>query len=842
MTSSRRPLGSTYRIQLNGFGLRNADELVAYLHDLGIETLYLSPIATATRGSTHGYDVTDPTKLDPSLGTRDDLEALLRSLDARGMRILLDIVPNHMSTSPENEWWNDVLRHGQGSRFARFFDIDWGAGRGRVLLPVLAAPLGEVIDSGELAVRPREAPSSDCEDLFLSYRDRSFPLSPETEVTESIVELLETQHYRLAYWKVAPYEVNYRRFFDINDLVGVRVEDPEVYRSTHLLTLRLGGDPRVAGVRVDHIDGLADPETYLRRLRDDLPDVHILVEKILSRGEELPESWEADGTTGYEFTDLALAVLTDQSGAASIADQSGTRLDDVRRQAVCAKREALERLFPGQVDRLAAEVTGAASSTLRGRDIPVAVLRNALVELTAHLTVYRIYATPHDRSAADTARVDAASAEAKECLQDDLSSQALSVLRDLMLGLTLEDGRNAPSIQTSTRLCARWQQLCSAVAAKGVEDTALYRFAGLQSTADVGSDPAEPAVTVTAFHEAMRRRLDLRSTSLNTTSTHDSKRSEDARCRLAVLSEVPERWNALVDDMRMANRALAREAFDHGRIPPGIESLVLQAVVAIWPAGEQWDSALTERVLSYCLKSAREAKVHTSWSAPDPAFESGLTEFAGRFTASEDSRQAVGHFAADIAAAAVVNSLALVILKTAAPGVPDFYQGTETWRPLLVDPDNRQAVDYGALFRAISTLAEPGDRDGVRKLVHRWEDGALKTFVIREALRARRAAPELFATGGYAPVEVHGTHRDRVVSFMRHLGEVQVLAVVPRLSFGLSGPGRLPMGADWGDTELVLPEGARSTFRNVLSGDFVETGPTVLVSDLLALLPVALLA
>ena len=396
-----RPLGSTYRVQLNGFGLRATEGLVEYLHDLGIETLYLSPIATATSSSSHGYDVVDPTRLDPSLGTPEDLESLLRAVDSHGMRVLLDIVPDHMAASPQNHWWTDVLRQGQGSEFARFFDIDWEASRGRVLLPVLDRPFGEVLESGELSVR-----ATGSGELFVWYRDRPFPLSPESTIPsgpDQLKLLLDAQHYRLAYWKVAPWEINYRRFFDINDLVGVRVEDPEVYRRTHAFAIALAADPRIAGVRVDHVDGLAAPAAYIRRLHQDLTaagggDRTVLVEKVLARGEELPASWTTDGTTGYEFADLALGVLTDPAGAAQIAGDHY----DFHRQAIAARAEALDRLFPGQLHRLVQQVGRVAAETLSGRDIPVPAFRDALHALTACLSVYRTYTTPDDCNAVDT--------------------------------------------------------------------------------------------------------------------------------------------------------------------------------------------------------------------------------------------------------------------------------------------------------------------------------------------------------------------------------------------------------------------------------------------------------
>jgi malto-oligosyltrehalose synthase len=834
MSNSRRPLGSTYRIQLNGFGFRATSGLIEYLHDLGIETIYLSPIATATHGSSHGYDVVDPTKIDPSLGTADDFEELLQSLESHQMRALIDIVPNHMSTSPENVWWTDVLRHGEKSEFSRFFHIDWDAGGGRVLLPVLEKPFGEALESGDFEIR-----AEDSGEFFVWYRDRPFPLSPESTSTSGLDqkrEILDAQHYRLAYWKVAPWEINYRRFFDINDLVGMRVEDLEVYRRTSALAIGLAADPRVTGVRVDHIDGLADPEDYLARLRQDLSDDRtVLVEKVLARGEQLPEAWASDGTTGYEFADLAFAVLTDPAGATCISGHPY----DFPSEARAARGEALDRLFPGQLDRLARQVSEVAGNTLAGRDIPVTAFRDALHALTACLSVYRIYTTVDRNNDADIGRVDAAAQDARENLEDELAIRAILVLRDLLLGLTLDDEKGGPSDELRTNLCIRWQQLCSAVAAKGIEDTALYRFPGLESAADVGSDPGEPAITVGEFHEAMRRRSASGSESLNTTSTHDSKRSEDSRCRLAVLSQLPDVWRSVVEVLRHSHGALAAKEFGSAGVPVEIESLLYQSIVAIWPSGVAWDDINSVRVVDYCIKASREAKLHTSWGKPNHAFEQGLRQFATSVLDSADSMKQLGAFVEEISAAGVVNSLAVVVLKTAGPGVPDFYQGTETWRHLLVDPDNRGPVDFPSLMRRFAALPEGGVAPAT-ELLSRWEDGCIKAFVTRNALQARRDSPDLFARGTYVPVEVRGKHRDRVIAFARQYGEECALAVVPRLSFGVSGK-QFPLGEDWEDTVIRLPTQVTRTFRDVFTESVSGGGPIISLRDLLATLPVVLL-
>ena len=842
MSSGARPLGSTYRIQLNHFGFRAALDLVGYLDDLGIETVYLSPITRANPGSSHGYDVVDPTKIDPELGTEEDLEALLASADAHRMRVLIDIVPNHMSTSPDNRWWTDLLRLGEASEYAPYFDIDWEAGNGRVVLPVLDRPLEQVLEAGELRVGMAETGS----DLALWLGDRPFPLSPGSEIhpdetgaskAGGMAGLLEAQHYRLIDWRLAAFEVNYRRFFDINDLVGVRVEDPAVYSMTHAMILRLAADPRIAGVRVDHIDGLAEPEAYLERLQRDLNDAStagervVLVEKILARDERVPPSWATDGTTGYEFADLALAALTDHSGATSIGDQVGGANYDFLRVAVRAKREVMDDLFPGQVNRLAEEV---AKLSPQGGLLDI---HNAVVALTECLPVYRTYTTPGNLNDRDVQSVDSAVALARELLEDQVSANALADLRDLVLAHEPQSHVQVTS-PTLTRLCVHWQQLSSPVAAKGVEDTALYRFCGLMSSADVGSDPGVPGIAVSQFHEAMTRR---NRTGLSATSTHDSKRSEDARSRLAVLSQIPREWNELLVELRAVTEALVSRVFPERVLPAGFESSLYQSVVAIWPPSGDWDEVLTERVVSYCIKAAREAKTQTTWSFPNESFEQEVREFVSGVLAPSASLDLLRSFVQKISVAGAVNACALVVMKVAAPGVPDFFQGTETWRHLLVDPDNRRQVDFDGLVRQAAGLPEAGG-PAAACMAENWRDGSLKMFLTRESLKTRRSRRELFARGAYIPLLASGTHAGSVIAFARRLDDAAVLCVVPRLSVAVSGPGRLPIGNHWGDTSLAIPPDCGEEFRDAFTGNVVGvTASVIRVADLLTTLPVALL-
>lgn len=873
-------LGSTYRLQLNGFGLRRAVAVVPYLRSLGIETLYVSPVTRAASGSTHGYDVVDPTTLDPALGADEDLEDLLRTVDANGMRLLVDIVPNHMANSGENRWWRDVLRHGRGSRYAKYFDIDWPAGGGRVLVPVLGRPFGECLEGGELTVER----DSDGTELVIRYADLTFPVLTESSADTSagpeeirrklngrvgdprsfdvLEALLDAQHYRLAYWKVSNHEVNYRRFFDIDGLVGIRVEDPDVYAETHRFVLGLARDPRVAGVRIDHVDGLADPGGYLARLRVDLrtsdgPDPVILVEKILARDEEVPDAWHVDGTTGYEFADIALDVLTDGRGARRIAAHAAGGSNDFDGLAHEARTEVLDGSFAGQLGRLAKSFAGAASTDRHGRDIPAAVMRSALRAVTSRMSVYRTYGTDAGLSSADVDRVDRACFLAASDTTDSETACAVEIVRRMLAGSPLgpervEDARVAPAPWRQPR--TRWQQLASAVAAKGVEDTALYRFAGLLSQADVGSEPVTTRedVGVSGFHERMTSRLARAPEALNATSTHDSKRSEDVRARLAVLSEIPERWTGLVDHWSEIHSDRAAAIFSSG-VPRDVALTLYQTVFALWPArrhlGVEPDDALTDRIAQCALKSAREAKVHTSWTSADSEFEDSLAGFVEMILdpGDEEFHRDLDALVSDVGPCTAVNTLALTLLKVTAPGVPDVYQGTESLRPLVVDPDNRRPVDFSALGQQLLDLPRESDPGTARELRERWYDGSLKMLVTRNALHARRADRELFAVGDYVPLGVRGPGRDHLIAFCRLHHARSAVVVAPRLTYSLGGRSRMAVGDAWADTVVEVPVSG-SAWRDVFTGREIEKrtsggapAGTIAVDEVLADLPVALL-
>ncbi len=641
-----------------------------------------------------------------------------------------------------------------------------------------------------------------------------------------MAELLERQHYRLALWRVGRHEGNYRRFFDVDELVGVRVEDPVVYQATHSLLLELARDERIAGFRVDHVDGLADPAAYLARLRHDLDATRpspptLVVEKVLAREERLPPSWPVDGTTGYEFADRAGSLLVDAAGADAIA-ALGAQLCGGRRPfeglRADAKRFVQRSLFPGQVDRLAGLALSHLDRAQPGHDCARSDVATALVELASRLGVYRTYVDAAGATADDRVHLRRASVAARRHLDED-GRRALDAivpsLVDLDVGAT--PGTQDPGGPRSDHqeLVRRWQQHTGAVMAKGVEDTALYRFSGLLALTEVGGDPDRPPLTVDEFHRAMGAVRRRGPGSLHATTTHDTKRSEDVRARLAVLSEVPRTWSERVSRWHRWHQSLPSAPHPHD------EHVVYQTIVGAWPLDLDDRPGFSRRVQDYMVKAMREAKVRTSWLDPDEDYERLVRSFVRAILAPSNRR-----FRADVAAlldevgpAAAVNALALTVLKSTVPGVPDVYQGTEVWSHSLVDPDNRRPVDFERRARLARSLDAGAQNDVLAaELLASWPDGRLKLLVTRALLRFRRSRPELFDRGSYQAVDVRGPLRRHVVAFARRRGPDWMVVVVPRLPLTVAGAGRMPVGPDlWGGTSVVLPEACPGDLVDVVT-------------------------
>ncbi|WP_437075466.1 malto-oligosyltrehalose synthase [Streptomyces sp. enrichment culture] len=779
---------ATYRLQLQpDFPFGAAAAAVPYLASLGVSHLHLSPVLEAVPGSPHGYDVVDHARVRAELGGEEGLRALSRTAREHGLGLVVDIVPNHMAMSPRHNHplW-EVLREGPGSPYARWFDIDWQAQGGRVLLPVLGGPVGEVL--GDLRV----------DGDVLRYHEHAFPLRDGT-ADLPLPRLLDAQWYRPVWWRLARTELNYRRFFSISELIGVRVEDPEVFEATHGTVLRLLREGVVDGLRVDHPDGLADPDAYLERLHEASGGRWTVVEKILADGERLPAAWQVAGTTGYDALRHVDGLFADPAGYGQLLDEyrrfSGPGPDRGGDWAATVRRAAYEVLgheLAAELDRLTrvAHRLCATAPDLALRDRAPWALRTALRELLVRMEVYRPYASVD----AATVVTEEAAAEARLVFAVPEEAGAVDVVRDLILG-RYGDGPEHVEFRT------RFAQTASALRAKSVEDTAFYRYVPLLSATEVGGDPGRPAVSAGEFHAYCARvQRDWPATG-TVVSTHDTKRSADVRAALAVLTQCPARW---ADVLAQATE-LART---------GGEPLDGQVAWAAWQTVFGLGPADEERVREALLKHVREASLHTSWTEQDPAYEEAVARFvASGPCGAPGERIAALRKALEPHVRANVLGTALVHLTM--PGVPDLYQGTEHEYRALVDPDNRRPVDFpsaGAGGAGVG-IGERGE----------------KAAVTRAALALRARRPGAFGdAAAYAPLSAEGPAAEHCVAFARS-GEV--VTAVTRLSL------RLAEAGGWRGTTLALPPGR---WAGVLAPEREFAGH-VRVADLFADLPVALL-
>jgi (1->4)-alpha-D-glucan 1-alpha-D-glucosylmutase len=797
---------STYRVQFSAdTTFADGKALLPYLQMLGVGALYASPLLESAAGSNHGYDVVDPTRVSEERGGEEQRAALVAEVRKRDLGFLLDIVPNHVGVdnAAANPWWWDVLTHGRGSRYASYFDVDWDAGP--LLLPILGA---EADPADEEKVLAGEVTLSD-DRSELRYYEHVFPVAPGTGEEGSAQEVHARQHYRLTSWKRGAAELTYRRFFDVSTLAAVRVEDPEVFDATHREVLRWVHAGQVDGLRVDHPDGLSDPGGYARRLRAAIGnDRWLLVEKILAVGEELPTSWPVDGTSGYEALREICGVFVDPDGAGlltQLAAEHTGRKENAHAVEHAARREVADTILAAEVRRIAALVPapglqdGGHTATALEQGHPAATaahpgpaadrVRDAVAELLCGYPVYRSY-LPEGRAALDTA-VSVAITHRPD-LADVVRAIAAAMLAD-------PDGL----------LTTRVQQTSGMVMAKGVEDTAFYRYNRFVALNEVGGDPDRFGVSPAEFHDRSAGRVAGRPATMTTLSTHDTKRSEDVRARLAVLAEVPREWAPRLREWAAA----------HPLPDPSLELLAWQSLVGAWPIP-------ADRVAAYLGKAAKEAKVVTSHVDANAEVDAAIAAWPERVLADAATVAAVEEFVARIDGPGRSNSLGQKLLQIAGPGVPDVYQGTELYEYSLVDPDNRRPVDW--------TLR----RELLERLDGGWlpefgppgadPDGAVKLLVTSRALRLRQERPELFA--GYRAVPAEGPAAEHAVAFSR---SPSLVAVATRLPVGLAARG------GWGDTVLPLPDGA-AEWTDVITGAPVD-GAAPRLEHLLARYPVALL-
>ena len=856
----RRP-ESTYRLQFHaGFTFRDAAAVVPYLHDLGVTHCYASPYLKARPGSTHGYDVVDPTSLNPEVGTDADYDAWLAAMRERGMSHILDTVPNHMGVGTnENPWWNDVLRHGRASKYAHFFDIAWEAShrldtRNKVLLPVLGAPYGQVLDKGELKL------AFEAGEWEVRYYDRRFPIDPMTAPSgvpskelelyngspKFLHALLQRQHYRLCYWRVASDEINYRRFFDINDLAALAMEREDVFDAVHRFTFELLRHGKVAGLRIDHPDGLYDPKEYFERLqrkyaRDVFGDesraaerpLYAVAEKILAIDEPLPEGWACHGTSGYDFLNMANGLYVDARNAEAFTrlyDEwvgGHTDFDDL---VYRKKKLILEISLAGELHMLARQLDQIARSDVHTQDFTLNSLLHALREVIACFPVYRSYVTRDGAHESDVRHTERA-VERAIARNPDTEPAVFRFVADVVLLLGAFAGR-----EDAAHVAGKFQQVTAPTTAKGIEDTAFYIYNRLVSLNEVGGEPAHFGVTPEALHRYLADRQKLWPYALSALSTHDTKRSEDVRARLNVLSEIPDEWRQRVSRWGELN-APHRVRLANVEAPdPNDEYLIYQTLVGAWPLephGPEEFAAFVKRVQAYLEKALREAKVHSTWTRPNAAYEDAAKQFVATLLDEQSGATFLRDFRPfqkRIAELGLLNSLSQTLLKIVAPGVPDTYQGTELWDFSLVDPDNRRPVDYAKRRGMLETVRAGADP---AELLRHKEDGRAKLFVTWKALAARKASAPLFSEGEYLPAEVGGAKRDHVFAFARRHGNRVAVVAVPRLVATLNG--------DWGNTHIKVPL-ALPKLRNVFTGETIRPdGRTLSAAGVFEAFPVALL-
>lgn len=853
---------ATARLQFHaGFTLDDAVAVVPYLSGLGISHIYASPITTARRGSTHGYDVVDPTRVNPELGGEPALGRLGEALQRHGMGLVLDIVPNHMAVGGgDNPWWLDVLEHGRASPHASWFDVEWQPIEpglaGKMLVPFLGGTYGETLESGELVLRFDEGMGV----FFVAYHDHRFRLSPESQrdLTDDVATvlamhdpmredgrgrlhaLLERQHYRLSSWRLASDALNWRRFFDITGLAGFRVEVPAAFEASHALILRLHADGVIDGVRIDHVDGLADPRGYCRKLRRRLRAARpgaeplIWVEKILAPGEALPAAWLTDGTSGYDFMDEVAAVLHDPNGAEPLgriwAGMSGSSADFAT-EVLAARRQILRESLGAEATLAALAFKRTADASPRQRDFGLDAIRRVLTELVVQVATYRSYLGAGRRSAADTRLIRQAIARARP----DLPSTDGALLEAFDAWLGAEPVSALPVVQRPARIAAqrRFQHLTAPLAAKSMEDTAFYRYGRLLSRNEVGADPAIFAITPERFHAAQAARAAALPRALLATATHDHKRGEDLRARLAVLSEMPGAWE------------YALRGWIATSSPPdtAAAAMLLQMMVGAWPLDLRMEDAaglraFADRLAAWQRKALREAKRRSRWTLPDEAYETACEAYLRRLLTAGPLLADIAAFAERIAPAGAVNGLSQCLLRCTAPGMPDLYQGTEFWDLSLVDPDNRRAVDWAAREVALNAAMPPASA------MHHWRDGLVKQAVIGAALRCRREAASLFAHGSYEPLTVEGPRSAHVLGFRRRWGDAEAIIVTTRLPAALLGLETLPLvpTTAWHGTAIRLADDAAAQWRDAMTGAMhAGQNGSLAVARLLSELPVCLL-
>jgi (1->4)-alpha-D-glucan 1-alpha-D-glucosylmutase len=920
---------ATYRLQFNKeFNFNSARKILPYLKELGISHIYASPIFKASKGSMHGYDVVDPTQLNPELGTNEDFEKLISEARKRNIYWLQDIVPNHMAFDFENKMLVDLLENGPDSRFFDYFDVEWYYGhfgdKPRMFAPFLGKYYQQCLEGGEIYL------AYDEEGFSINYYDNRFPVrlgsysdilmlhfdklqnrvgrnypavirllgllhiikflpayeksderynqikfikallwelySDDEQIKMFINEtlkvyngikgnpesfdyldrLLSDQYFRLSYWKVANEEINYRRFFNINGLISLKVENEEVFNRTHSLIFKLIKEEKIDGLRVDHIDGLYDPETYLKRIRERTDGKYLIVEKILEFDEQLP-SWPVDGTTGYDFLDFVNGLFCkskNENRFNRIYTQFTRSASSFDELVVDKKKLIIRTRMAGELERLSLIVEDIAKHDRYGADITLNGIKTALEEILVHFPIYRTYVNDKKIAKSECSYVNTLIGELKYN-----NPRIEHEIHYIGMLLTLQHHNLSEELfEKSIDFIMKFQQLTGPLMAKGFEDTALYVYNRLISLNEVGGNPSKFGFTLKEFHKKIRQRGVKWKYSLNATSTHDTKRGEDVRARINVLSEVPDEWNMRIKRWRNMNLKYKKEY--NGRYLPdnNDEYFLYQTLVGAFPFyDEEQDTVFLERMKEYAIKVVREAKVYTAWVKPDENYEDAFLNFIEKIlTESEQNLflEDLKEFQKYVSYYGVFNSLSQTLIKMTAPGIPDFYQGTELWDLNLVDPDNRRPVNYkkrNALISLIEEKERKGSYNLFKYLFSGMKDGSIKLFLIKKVLEARRKYSILFEEGKYSPLSVSGRFKNNIVAFSRRNEKEIVVTVATRFLTEVVNQPDLPLGEDiWADTRISFPFETR-IMKNLITNESIKPDKNLNVGKILKKFPVALL-
>ncbi len=819
---------STYRIQFNKeFTFKQFSQIIPYLHKLGVGTLYAAPVAQAMPGSTHGYDVTDSNVINAEIGTQEEMEAICLRLKDMGIGWLQDIVPNHMAYSISNAWVRDMLLKGKGSEYSDYFDVDWShpASEGRIMLPILGKPLDAAIADGDITIVKQNGEYG--VKLYNDVYPLAIPAGIEVDPDKinepsALKQILDQQHYELCEWQTTNTRINYRRFFTINGMICLNVQQDKVFTAYHKLVKELLDKGLIQGIRIDHIDGLYDPTTYLHRLRTTAgDDIYITVEKILEPGEELPNYWPVQGTTGYDFISLANNLYTVPGSVNQFTRIYNEIAGKVKPAKELYEKKALilEHYMKGELDNLYElfQLIHPGNNAL-----PEEMVKRTLALLLVHCEVYRYYS---NRLPVDIAEQKKLQALFDVILKkDEQLAPVVAFLRKAWLG----KGNEA-----AAHLFRRCMQFSGPLMAKGVEDTLMYTYNRSLGHNEVGSSPVVEETTTWQFHTAILNRMEQWPLTMNTTATHDTKRGEDARARLLALTAMPEEWATQVRQWQSMNASykLANAPDDND------EYLVYQALIASYPMPGQPTDDFQERFQAYIQKALREAKTHTEWSAPDEAYENGVANFIEHILADgSEFMRSLQSFCQVVADAGIIISLSQLALKCTVPGIPDVYQGGELWDLSMVDPDNRRPVDYTLREQWLNELEQSASDDMYQRLWDERYNGKIKLWLLHKLLQARKLDHELFAKGRYIPLTVTGSFKDKVIAYCRNYEETWYIFILP-----LSMPETGKACCNWGDTTVLLTDEITARLEHAVTGNMKHIKGAIKIDDVFDKIPLAVL-